>query len=447
MRKRASVVRPLVGIGVFLAVLVAGLFVAFSVWFGSYIQSEGFRAMVADKTGKLFDASAGFSPLRWTGASAYAESATLEGSAASALKSLSARELRAEMNWRAAFSGSWRVEEITITRLDGEWRAPDRGAPASAISPDQAAAPSGFLALLPKKFELGLLSIGNASLRFRGAEIAGTSLTVKPDGMGWIFEGKGGGLTSPWAPGLDITDFRVRQQGKEFFLTRGNLRLGANGKILLSGESASGGRLEISWDGIASSDVFKGEWHRRLEGVLSGTATLAAPDTFRGSVVLRDGRLENLPMLATIAEFTQNPAFRRMPLQEVRGDFIRENNRWHVSNFSAESKGLLKIEGTAVIGHGGALEGNFQIGVTPHTLQWLPGSRERVFTKARDGYLWTDLKVGGTIEKPTENLSARMASAMGEEIIGTGANLIEKAPGTAVEGVKGVLDILRPLVR
>jgi hypothetical protein len=315
---------------------------------------------------------------------------------------------------------------------------------AAGISAARTAPLSGLASLLPKKFELGILHVGNANLRFGDAVISGTALAVKPDGKGWLFLGKGGRLASRWTPELDIIDFRVREQGKDFFLTQGNLRLGPNGKILLSGESSSGGKLQISWEGISSSAILKGEWLKRLQGILSGSATLAAPDVCKGTVVLRDGRLENLPMLAAIADFTQNPAFRRMPLQEVRGDFAWENNKWRMSNFSAESKGLLRIEGTAVIGREGALEGNFQIGVTAQTLQWLPGSRERVFTNTHDGYLWTKLKVGGTLEKPTENLSERLISAMGEEIIGRGTKVIENAPSSAVEGVKSVIDILRP---
>jgi len=183
-----------------------------------------------------------------------------------------------------------------------------------------------------------------------------------------------------------------------------------------------------------------------VAGTLSGNAQLAAPDVFKGTVILQDGRLENIPMLATVANFTQNPAFRRMPIQEMRGNFSRERGDWRISNFFAESKGLLRIEGSAVIGREGSLRGQFQIGVTAQTLQWLPGSRERVFKTARDGYLWTDLSVGGTIENPTENLSERLATAMGTEVIKRSSELIKNAPGTAVEGVRDVLDILRPLV-
>ena len=149
---------------------------------------------------------------------------------------------------------------------------------------------------------------------------------------------------------------------------------------------------------------------------------------------------------ATVADFTGNPAFRRMPLQEISGDFTYENGLLKIKNFSAESKGLLHLEGVATVGQSGELEGHFQIGVTPQTLQWLPGSRKRVFVNTRNGYVWTELTVGGTLAHPTENLSARLAAAMGSAVIEQGAGLIKDVPPAAAEGIKGVLDVLRPFV-
>jgi hypothetical protein len=191
--------------------------------------------------------------------------------------------------------------------------------------------------------------------------------------------------------------------------------------------------------------VLTGAWRKRVDGVLSGNARIIFPDRATGAFQLQEGRLENIPLLAAVADFTGNPSFRRMPLQDVAGDFTYDRGILQITNFAAESKGLLRIEGTATLGKSGELEGRFQIGVTPQTLQWLPGSRERVFVTARNGYLWTDLTVGGTLEHPTENLSGRLAVAMGNQVIDMGTGLINAAPGTAVDGVRGVLDILSPL--
>jgi len=261
-----------------------------------------------------------------------------------------------------------------------------------------------------------------------------------------LFQGSGGELRLPWPPALAISRFRARKHGGDFYLTEGNLRLGENGKVSVSGDSSGGGKLQVNWEGVKTADVLSGEWKKRLEGILSGNALITFPDRASGAFQLRDGRLENVPLLGTVAEFTGNPAFRRMPLQEISGDFTRENGLLHIKNFAAESKGLLRLEGEATIGQRGELEGHFRIGVTPQTLHWLPGSRERVFVTARSGYIWTDLKVGGTLEHPTENLTPRLATAMGSAVINEGTGLIKDVSPAAAEGVKGVLDMLRPLV-
>ena len=432
--------------GIVLAGAVAAL-VGGSLWIGSYVRSDPFRALIADATGAAFDATAGFEPLRWTGSSVYSESAKLEGKPRTSLNKMEARQLRAEVNWRAAFSGVWRVEEISVSHLDGDWiPAPKNSRSAKSQAPDHSKSPAGIAALLPHRFELGLVKIGAASLAFGEVRIVDSALSIKPDGAGWLFQGTGGKLRLPWPPELAITSFRAREQGGDYFLTEGNLRLGENGKITASGESSSGGKLQVSWEGLKTADVLAGEWRKRLDGILSGNANITFPDRATGAFQLQDGRLENIPLLATVADFTGNPAFRRMPLQEISGDFDYDRGILRVKNFSAESKGLLRIEGTATLGKGGELEGHFQIGVTPQTLQWLPGSRERVFVNARNGYVWTNLTVGGTLDHPTENLSARLVTAMGSEVIEKGAVLIKDTPAAAVEGVKGVLDILRPFV-
>lgn len=432
--------------GVLLAVAAAA-FLGASIWIGAYVRGDGFRALVADATGSAFDATAGYDSLRWNGSSVYSESATLNGKPGAALSRMEARQLRAEVNWRAAFTGVWRVDTISISRLDGEWgpaAKPSRGGEGKPA--DSSKSPAGISALLPHRFELGVLKIGAASLALGGVRISDSALSITPDGAGWLFRGTGGELRLPWGPALGITGFRAREQGGDYYLTEANLRLGQNGKIAASGDSAGGGKLQVSWEGVKTSDLLYGEWRRRFDGILSGTATMTTPDHARGTFQVRDGRLENIPLQAIVADFTGNPSFRRMPLQEVCGDFTYEEGGLLIRNFSAESKGLLRIEGSVTLGPSGKVQGRFQIGVTPQTLQWMPGSRERVFTTSRNGYVWTDLLVGGTLEKPTENLSARLAAAMGTEVIEKGAGLIKETPAAAVDGVKGVMDILRPFV-
>lgn len=432
--------------GVLLALAVVFL-IGFSLWVGSYVRGNGFRNLIAGATGREFEATATFEPLQWSGSSVYSESATLKGNPGTGLTKLEASQLRAEANWRAAFSGVWRVEELSIARLEGEWSpAPPAARSAEPMPADPSKSPTGLAALLPRRFELGAVKIEKASLAFGEAGISDSAILIRSDGVGWVFRGVGGEFRLPGLPSLAITDFYAREQEGEYFLTGGNLRLGENGRINVSGESVSGGKLQVGWEAIKAADILAGDWKKRLGGVLSGNALITFPNQAAGRFQLRDGLLENIPLLSTVADFTGNPSFRRMPLQEVNGNFTCQKGVLQITGFSAESKGLMRVEGRAVIGNAGELEGYFQIGVTPQTLQWLPGSRDRVFKSARDGYLWTEIALGGTVEHPTEDLTPRLLSAMGKEAIESGASLLNAAPGTAVDGVNGVLDILRPLI-
>lgn len=443
-RSRPSAARGVFfSVGAFVLLLVLGM-VGGSIWFGAYLKSESFRALLAGEAGRALNSRADLAPLRWSGPSAFAESLQLEGKEGNVLEKLTASQVRANVNWRAVISGAWRVEDITVTELEVDWqRPPEKASESTEPLPPPLPPAFGFL---PKRFELGRLTVASSNMRFGDAGIFGTALEVRPDATGWLVSGRGGRFLRTGIPPLGITDFQARVQGKEIFLTGGDLRLGANGRIAVTGELSDVAKLQVSWEGVASEDVFRGALAKHLVGTLSGSAVVTPPGNVEGTVHLKDGRLEGVPLLATIGDFTRNPAFRRMPLQEVTCRFSHGPGAWQITDFTAESKGLLRVEGQARIGDDRTLQGTLQVGVTTQTLQWIPGSRERVFTEARGGYLWTDVVLGGSLDHPTENLSARLLTAMGGAVMEQGSEIIRQTPEKAAEGVKSVLDILRPLV-
>jgi len=151
-------------------------------------------------------------------------------------------------------------------------------------------------------------------------------------------------------------------------------------------------------------------------------------------------------MLEEVATFTQLPQFKRMPLQEFSGDYTWVDGQLTLTNMVAESKGLLRLEGSCVLAADGKIEGTVRLGVTPQTLQWMPGSRERVFTIAQNGYLWTDVHVSGTLQNMQEDLSARLANALKNEVIQTGKQLLDVLPVPAADAAKKAVDTLTPLI-
>jgi hypothetical protein len=435
-----------------LCALVASLMIS------RFLRSEAFRKLMGAKTGEALYSEASYSPLTWSGSSMFVDSLQATGLEGSIVQSLRADQVRADVNWRAIFQGAWRVDQIQVVSFDATFR-PGSIVPKDSIEVPRAPPRSGIASWLPSRFEVGELDIGRARLHFRsqrGLEIASlrdAALDIYPDGKGWAIDGKGGLLSVSKLPSLKVVSFRSRTQGDMFFLTNGEFRLGEAGKISASGEFGDNSKLRVEWSQVDVDPFLEEPWRSRLSGVLAGTASIEWPESgisagkAVGNFRLTDGVAENIEMLDQVATFTGAPQFRRMPLQEFSGNYEWTRNLLKITNLVAESKGLLRLEGACTIAEGGRLDGSLRVGVTPQTLQWLPGSRERVFTVAHHGYLWTDVRIGGSLQNPQEDLSSRLAAAVRDETIYQGRRLIEDIPSAAKDGAKGVIDSLAPLIK
>ena len=138
-----------------------------------------------------------------------------------------------------------------------------------------------------------------------------------------------------------------------------------------------------------------------------------------------------MPALKKVADYTQMKQFNRLVLSQATADVKRSNELIEIRNIILSADGLVRIEGSVDI-RGESLQGALQVGVTPGTMRWIPGAERLVFTEDRDGFLWTPMTLGGTVQEPTEDLSARLISAAGEAVLGG-------LPSGAVEGVKKIL--------
>jgi hypothetical protein len=454
MRNRRRILWIAAATGILLVAVGA---VGTSVWMGRFLRSEAFRKLIATKTGEALRSEVVYGPLRWTGSSLFTDSIQATGLPGSIVESMRADQVRANVNWRAVIKGAWRVDHIEVVRFDGFFR-PGSNEPKTTDTPPSAAT-HGMAAWLPTRFEVGQLDIAQARVRFRGidgveiASLQDSALRVHPDGAGWAIDGVGGVLALSKAPALTVVNFRSRAQGDVFFLTDSQFRLGETGKISASGEFADNSKLRVEWNQVDLAPFVDPAWRSRLTGVVAGTASLEWPESglaagkATGSFRLTDGLAQNLELLDRVATFTGAPQFRRIPLQEISGNFESTKGTVQITNLVAESKGLLRVEGSCSITADGTVNGALRVGVTPQTLQWLPGSRERVFTVAQSGYVWTDVKISGSLQDLREDLSSRLAAAMQDEAIDQGTRVIKELPNAAREGAQGVLDTLVPLIK
>ncbi|PYJ24099.1 MAG: hypothetical protein DME99_00635, partial [Verrucomicrobia bacterium] len=71
-----------------------------------------------------------------------------------------------------------------------------------------------------------------------------------------------------------------------------------------------------------------------------------------------------------------------------------------IKDIAIEEKGTISIDRRV-------LHGMITLGVTREYLDWLPNPEE-VFSRRQSGYLWTNVRLSGTIDEPGQDLSPRI---------------------------------------
>jgi len=442
------------GSGALILALAAAAIIA-NVAISNFLRGESFRQTVSAFTSRALSAQGEYDTIRWTGPSAYAGTFTARGADYSNVEAIEARDIRTDLDWRALFSGAWRLDRTEVARLDLTLRPPSPKA-TEPLTPDAGGNLPGWL---PRRFEFGEMVFHEANvsltektlpLRLKGSRIA-----LSPEGSALGFAVTGGTLEIPGPREFRVDSMRARLHRGSFFLTSARLLSPPQGTIEASGEveaDAGDYSLRLQGKGIGTATILPKSWAEHLDGTLSGDATLSGENdgsvSATGSFAIADATLRGIPALEEIANFTRSPSFRIMPVQTISGHFSWRAGELRVDSFVLESKGLLRVEGTFAVAADRSLAGQLRVGLTPQTLQWLPGSQERVFTQAANGYLWTGVKISGTPEQPKEDLSARLIAAMGRKVIEDGIDVIGGAAGPAADPIKetakGLLDTFLP---
>ncbi|HEY2342777.1 MAG TPA: hypothetical protein VGH90_07100, partial [Chthoniobacteraceae bacterium] len=267
----------------------------------------------------------------------------------------------------------------------------------------------------------------------------GTRLDISQREGGWNFLAHGGRLRQTGTPELALESAKIRFRDPSLFIEDAELRqTSGSGAVNLAGEVRFNDHLELQakLNAVSVTPFLPEDWRMRLTGNLNGDIKVNSPLPLKGfpqlsgNITMVDGRLEALPILDQIATFTGSQQFRRLTLSKTAGVFTYDGKRLSVTDFEMEAARLLRIEGAYTV-ENGQIDGQFQVGVTPPSLQWLPGAQDRVFTVARNGYLWTPMHLSGPVEKPKEDLSPRLIAAAQGAIIEKATDIAKPLEGAA----------------
>jgi len=451
-------------VGALIVLAIVGI-IGGKAWIESYLRSDRFRQFVSRKTAETLEADGQFSPFNFTGSSFYSDGFTARGSERSWFAAMSLNQLRADVSARRFFEGVWQIEQVVAQRVAIDLEGTRVTLPERPPAPPEARGDKNA-GWLPRRVEIGSANIRETNLSWgKGADMAGTlrgtALTVEPHDGGWSITGHGGQLTQARLPVLAVQSAKLRYREPSLFIQSAEFSQGTTGRLSVTGEVQFERELDlqVKLSGISVTPLLPEDWRARLHGDLGGDVRVRSPLPFRGAppitgtLTLANGRLEALPILDQIATFTRAQQFRHLVLSKVSAEFTQEPGRLSVTGFVAESEGLLRIEGGFTVVKE-VIDGSFQVGVTPASLQWLPGSQERVFTASRGGYLWTPMRLTGPLGKPAEDLSPRLiaaAQAATIEAVGKTATDAIKTGSDAIksgtDAAKSAIDLLMPLLK
>lgn len=399
----------------------------------AYLEGEEFRRTIEEFVSGKLNAAAELEPLHWNGSAVQSASLRLSGSPDSRLRSMEARNLRVRMDWIALLSGAWRVEEFLVDRLRAEFGEGNETAKSSApLSMKE-------IALLPTKFELGATLVSQADLDFGDVEITGAELEIQPTGTGWKVHGERGNFTCPHLPPMAIESFQAEWADGKTTIHSSALRLGAAGKISASGKWP--GAVDFEWANVPPGDLLGKDWSQKLDGQLAGSARLEG-GVAKGRFEWSDGRVRGFGILQQAAMITGRTEFQNLPISKATGDFEVRGGNYDCRNVVVDSPGLLRVTGHVSISSQRALQGEIQLGLSPSLIQGLDGVLAKVFTRKENGFVWASVTVGGTLDAPTENLSGRLASAVGEAAMDAVKPVLQAVPEPARKAVDETINTL-----
>jgi len=436
-----------------LVLMLAGVVMARAL-FTRYLRSEAFRRSLGEGAANALHAdSADFSPLEFDGALVYGQNFRALRNDGRAFSSIDADQLRASLDWHGVLHHTVQIDELAIQRMTVEPPAAGAAAPAPfANEANEAHAAYSAYGTNGWTVDLRKAVISEANWywsREPAGGITGAAVKLTPDGPNaWIIEAQGGTMQQAGWPALDIETASMRWQAPMLYINSSSLRNGS-GRMTVTGSVETGRSVDLlaQFDGVDVQPLLTPDWRERLTGRLTGQANVRAAlgtggdanrtVTVSGSAGLVDGRLTALPILDQIGIFTRTERFRRLELTRASADFTHTADRLEVRNLVVESAGLIRIEGAYTVEHG-EIAGTFQVGLTPSTLQWIPGSQEQIFTDSRAGYRWTSMKLSGPAAHPDDDLTPRLVAAAGNGVI----QGVEGVGGEVKKAAEGALDLL-----
>ena len=332
-----------------------------------------------------------------------------------AMKSLDAHGITAKFDPWGVFLRQWRFTDVHVQSGDVEIQIYE-------ANPEAVPGKPWFATFLPNRVYLEKIESEQANItwQFRGerAGFFGTNLVITPNGRDFEYVATGGRLKMAVIPDLDLR--RTHLLITRTLLSLYDLDLASDSQseesIRLQGHAGVGQDrsvdAKVNFNSVPIRQWLPAEWTDRLKGSAFGDIHWTGKDpklessSGEASLHIRDGQIDDVPLLTKLAQLSHKKSFERLDLTECSLGFAWHFPEINIKEIAIEEKGKFRVEGDISVNRR-RLGGTIKLGLAREYLDWLPNPEE-VFTRRSNGYLWTDVHLSGTIDEPRQDLSQRI---------------------------------------
>lgn len=326
---------------------------------------------------------------------------------------------------------------VEATSADMIWKSPE-----SAIVIDSTKSNKGN----DEKFKAPALDFTIAHFSIRqpnhdGWSLRDTALRAKHE-KAWAFSARNGTLAFPGLPPLQLEKLSAKQHGSEWVIESFAVNDGKGGKV--SGSARHDGTAwsgAFTWENVGTENFLAESSTKHFVGKSTGTATLDK-GVLRGHMTLVGAETKSVPTLVKMASLFVGENWDSLPWESFEFEFTRETDGVITfRNLSAFSSKGLTVSGSGRIAPD-SLAADLELGVRREGRPWLVAFMPTLFRSERGGYFWVPVHVGGTMASPSEDLTARVVTALAVVPAAEAVKSATDIPGKAVEAAGSLLDVL-----
>ena len=446
--------------------LVGLIFVGSYFYVKFYVQSESFRDLLQEKAVDDLNVSqAHLDPLVLDGSGVRCKEVAMSGH--EFLKQLDLTSLEVDINRSDLWNRRLSIDNLAINHANVVLQLD------KAKFEEKPKSGKGWVErnILPLDFEIQTGHINDATVVLLAGpakfSLKNTRLSLDYDASTnyYQLDLKGGDLNLPWKI---FSKLSLVQAGVLYHYASGRwiipscrLTVNGGGYVDIKGEymaQTNAYSSNIVLHDLSCSGIFPESIKNKLLGRMNGSVEIRDSGKkgdrhVSGLLELSDASITDIPLLDVLAKFCKNDRFKSLKLNQAKAKFQYSDKTWHLKDIVLESVQLIRVEGNVQIADDGDIAGLIKIGLRPDGgWEKLPGFSS-VFTSennnGKNGLVWANVNLGGTLKDPTEDLSARLIKAAGLKILSVGVDMLLNAssePDSNKKTGDDVGDMLRSLL-